>query len=44
MLGEATIEEEIADIVAHRLRAMSRMQGDEATTADIEKVLMRLVA
>lgn len=44
MLGEGTVEEEIAEIVAHRIRSMSRMQGDEATVADIEKMLMRLAS
>jgi hypothetical protein len=44
MLGEGTVEEEIADIVARRIRSMSRMQGDEGTVADIEKLLLRLAA
>src|SRR3712207_2876094 len=44
MLGEDTIEEEIAEIVANRLRAMSRMQGDDATIADIEKLLGKLAS
>jgi hypothetical protein len=44
MLGEDTVEEDVAEIVAHRLRAMSRMQGDESTIADIEKLLVRLAA
>jgi hypothetical protein len=44
MLGEGTVEEEIAEIVAHRIRSMSRMQGDEATVADIEKMLMTLTS
>ena len=44
MLGEDTVEEEIADIVARRIRSMSRMQGDEATVADIEKLLLGLAA
>jgi len=42
MLGEDTVEEEIADIVARRIRSMSRMQGDESTVADIEKLLLSL--
>jgi superfamily II DNA or RNA helicase len=44
MLGEDTVEEDVAEIVAHRLRAMSRMQGDESTITDIEKLLVRLAA
>jgi hypothetical protein len=30
--------------VARRIRSMSRMQGDEATVADIEKLLLGLAA
>jgi superfamily II DNA or RNA helicase len=44
MLGEDTVEEEIAEIVARRIRSMSRMQGDEGTVADIEKMLLSLAA
>jgi superfamily II DNA or RNA helicase len=44
MLGEDTVEEDIAETVAKRIRSMSRMQGDEGTVADIEKLLMRLSA
>ena len=42
MAGEGTIEEHVAEIVAHRIRSMSRMQGDESTMADIEKLLASL--
>ncbi len=44
MVGEETIEEEIAAIVAGRLRAMSQMQGDDATIKDIETLLTKLAA
>jgi len=44
MAGEGTIEEHVAEIVAHRIRSMSRMQGDESTMADIEKLLASLAA
>lgn len=44
MLGENTIEEDIAEVVATRLRAMSRMHGDASTAADVEKLLERLAA
>jgi hypothetical protein len=39
MLGVDTIEEQIAEIVAGRLRSMSAMQGDQATIADVERML-----
>jgi hypothetical protein len=44
MVGEETIEEEIAAIVAGRLRAMSQMQGDDATIKDIETLLTKFAA
>ena len=44
MVAENTVEEQIAEIVAGRLRSMSRMNGDEATVADIEKLLRELIA
>ena len=44
MLGADTIEEEIAEIVAGRLRSMSIMQGDTATIADVEKLLTKMAA
>jgi hypothetical protein len=39
IIAENTIEEQIAELVAGRLRSMSRMNGDEATVADIERLL-----
>ncbi len=42
MLGVDTIEEEIAAIVAGRMRSMSAMQGDQATISDVEKLLTSL--
>jgi hypothetical protein len=44
MVGVDTIEDEIAAIVAGRMRSMSAKQGDEATIADVEKLLSRLSA
>jgi SNF2-related domain/Helicase conserved C-terminal domain len=44
MLGEGTVEEELAEIVATRLRSMSKMHGDAETVADIEGLLQRLAA
>jgi hypothetical protein len=44
MVAENTVEEQIAEIVAGRMRSMGRMNGDEATVADIEKVLIQLTA
>lgn len=44
MLGDGTVEEELAEIVATRLRSMSKMHGDTETVADIENLLERLAA
>ncbi|WP_456717953.1 MULTISPECIES: SNF2-related protein [unclassified Bradyrhizobium] len=44
MLGEDTVEEELAEVVATRVRSMSKMHGDNETVADIEKLLHRLAA
>jgi hypothetical protein len=42
MLGADTVEEQLAEVVAGRMRSMSLMQGDKATQDDIERVLARL--
>ena len=39
MMGENTVEEGVARIVAERIRSMSRMQGDQGTVEEIERVL-----
>ena len=40
LLGADTVEEEIAEIVAQRLKNMSTMHGDTATVADVDRMLM----
>ena len=40
MLGEGTVEEAIAAIVAGRISSMSTMHGDDETVRDIEKLLL----
>jgi hypothetical protein len=42
MLGEGTVEEDIAEVVAGRVRSMSRMHGDDATVAEIDRLLSSL--
>jgi hypothetical protein len=44
MMGENTVEEDIAGIVAGRIRSMGKMQGDDATVGEIEKLLADLAA
>ena len=44
MLGENTVEEDLAEVVATRMRSMSKMHGDSETVSDIEHLLKRLVA
>lgn len=44
MLGENTVEEGIAEVVATRLRSMSKMHGDQSTVQDVEKLLHQLAA
>lgn len=44
MVGENTVEEGVARVVAERIRSMSRMQGDEGTVEEIERVLAGLPA
>jgi hypothetical protein len=44
MLGENTVEEGIAEVVANRLRSMSKMHGDLSTVADVEKLLQQMAA
>jgi hypothetical protein len=42
MLGADTVEEQLAEVVAGRMRSMSLMQGDKATQDDIERMLAGL--
>ena len=42
MVGEDTIEERVAGVMAGRMASMADLQGDEATSAAIADVLMRL--
>jgi hypothetical protein len=42
MVGADTVEEDVAHVVANRIRAMSRMQGDEGTVDEIEKMLVNM--
>jgi hypothetical protein len=44
LMAENTVEEQIAEIVAGRMRSMGLMNGDEATVADIENLLTQLSA
>lgn len=44
MLGAGTVEEEIAAVVAGRMRSMSMMQGDDATVEGIERLLGELAS
>ena len=39
MLGADTVEEGVAEVVAARIVSMSRMQGDEGTVDEIERML-----
>lgn len=41
LVGEDTIEEGIAEVVANRLRSMSAMQGDDGTVRAIEELLRK---
>lgn len=44
MVGDGTVEEGLAGVVARRVRSMSRMQGDDATVREIEDLLKGLAA
>lgn len=42
MVGDGTVEERLAGVVGRRVRAMGKMQGDDATVAEIEGLLAQL--
>lgn len=40
MVGDGTVEERLAGVVARRVRSMSIMQGDDGTAQEIERLLL----
>lgn len=39
MLGEGTVEEDLAEVLLTKMRAMSKMQGDHGTAAEMDRLL-----